>query len=134
MQSNEIEVRARKLYEQNNPNREMDITSEWHYISKSRKDYYRQLALDEMNKPTNELMINEKTIEMEVLESQEGREAIKKFQKKGKVQLTPTDKLNVINISINDTIKQIKELNITLKELKRKQKKLTKALKEIDNI
>ena len=71
---------------------------------------------------------------MEVLESQEGREAIKKFQKKGKVQLTPTDKLNVINISINDSIKQIKELNITLKELKRKQKKLTKALKEIDNI
>lgn len=79
-------------------------------------------------------MINEKTIEMEILTSQEGEEAIKKFPKKGSVQLTPTDKLNVINISINDSIKQIKELNITLKELKRKQKKLTKALKEIDNI
>lgn len=87
-----------------------------------------------MNIPTNELMINEKTIEMEILTSQEGEEAIKKFPKKGSVQLTPTDKLNVINISINDSIKQIKELNITLKELKRKQKKLTKALKEIDNI
>lgn len=87
-----------------------------------------------MNTPTNELMINEKTIEMEILTSQEGEEAIKKFPKKGSVQLTPTDKLNVINISINDSIKQIKELNITLKELKRKQKKLTKALKEIDNI
>lgn len=71
---------------------------------------------------------------MEILTSQEGEEAIKKFPKKGSVQLTPTDKLNVINISINDSIKQIKELNITLKELKRKQKKLTKALKEIDNI
>ena len=79
-------------------------------------------------------MINEKTIEMEILTSQEGEEAIKKFPKKGSVQLTPTDKLNVINISINDSIKQIKELNTTLKELKRKQKKLTKALKEIDNI
>jgi predicted transcriptional regulator len=87
-----------------------------------------------MNTPTNELMINEKTIEMEILTSQEGEEAIKKFPKKGSVQLTPTDKLNVINISINDSIKQIKELNTTLKELKRKQKKLTKALKEIDNI
>ena len=134
MQSNEIETKARELYEQNNPNWRMERFGEWTYLSNSRKHYYQQIALDEMNKPTNKLMINEKTIEMEVLESQEGREAIKKVPKKGKVQLTPTDKLNVISISINDSIKQIKELNITLKELKRKQKKLTKALKEIDNI
>jgi hypothetical protein len=87
-----------------------------------------------MNTPTNELMIPEQTMEMEILESQEGKEAIKKFPKKGSVQLTPTDKLNVINISINDTIKQIQNLTVTLKELKRKKAKLTKALKAIDDL
>lgn len=50
MQSNEIETKARELYEQNNPNWRMERNGEWHYISNSRKHYYQQIALDELNK------------------------------------------------------------------------------------
>ena len=121
MQSNEIETKAKELYEQNNPNWKMERFGEWRYLSKSRKDYYQQIALDKMNK---ELTITADIVEMQ----EEGKAKVRKAKANVVNPRTPEERLALMGMAINRKKKSIKDARDQLNAMKKEYKAMAKVV------
>lgn len=120
--------------------REYEIMREQREAKKTKEEL---VLPDDYIRPTDEdikqlILLEEKqkneAVEVEVLEKQEGKGAIKKFKQRGKVQTTPTEKLTLIDMAIRRYTKEMQDISVTLKDLKRKRAKLTKLLTDLDNL